>query len=80
MLVAIAGGINNICNGQIFIIVDKFFAVGMGKNRPAMVGAMFFSSCWLGDISLGKAQSIGGNNSSSGTFLQAVAQLPITVY
>jgi hypothetical protein len=58
MLVAIAGGIDNIGNGQILIIVDKFLAFGVGKNRPAMVGTVFFSGHWPWYIGLSKAQSI----------------------
>ena len=80
MLVAIAGGINNIGNGQILIIVDKFLAFRVGKNWPAMIRAMVFPGHWLWDIPMGKAQSIGSNSCSSSAFLQAVAKIPVAIH
>jgi len=49
MFIPIAGSVNNIRYGEIFIVVDKFFAFWMRKNWPWMVGANIISSNGLHD-------------------------------
>ena len=44
MLIAITGGINNIGDGEVFIEINKLFALGVGKDWLVMIGTMLLPS------------------------------------